>query len=184
MNGARGFSLSRKGNLPLVTSYRQGCSRAESARNAKYALQQSRISPPALTAPAVQQGQERAVRSRISYPEWRARPPTIVCSKLAHTNIYDEFVRGTLPDPYVRIAVTGCTEQGGHSAPRVQNLILDTSYPQGGSRPGGSKNRRHSVRRQISSPGWRACPRTTASSKLAHTYIYDKFCASGQRFFV
>ena len=66
-----------------------------------------------------------------------------------------------------------------------RNLIFDTFYPQGGSRPARTrKERRGSVRSRTSSPTWRAYSPTIAWSKVAHTDIYDDFGASGKRFFV
>ena len=69
LNRAGGPQYPRGRNLPLVTCLPKRGSRPARTRNVMHG----------------------AVGSRISSPGWRARPPTAVCSKLAHTNIYDEF---------------------------------------------------------------------------------------------
>ena len=70
-----------------------------------------------------------ARRSQISSPGQRARPQTIVSSKLAFTNIYDKLrtvenaisyevvVRDAFTAPYFRISAKGQTEYVCRSIP-------------------------------------------------------------------
>ena len=60
-----------------------------------------------------------AAPSQISSPDYRTRPETIASLRVAYTNIYDDF--GTMenadPDPYLRVAVTGATENVARTLP-------------------------------------------------------------------
>ena len=65
-------------------------------------------------------------------------------------------------------------------------LILDTSYPKRSSRPARKRNVRRGAARAPESclrAGQHALQRSVAREH-AHTNIYDKFGASGKRFFV
>ena len=64
--------------------------------------------------------------------------------------------------------------KGGPQCPRKGNVILVTNYPHRDSTPARTRIERYvTVPAQISFPGKQARPHTIASSKGAHTNIYD-----------
>ena len=69
--------------------------------------------------------------------------------------------------------------RGPHSCRRGTHISV-TFYPHWGGKLARTRMARHgAVPLQISSPGWRARPRTIASSKVANTSIYDHLGAMG-----
>ena len=141
------------------------------------------------------QGRHASVQSRVPSPARRACPPTVACSKVAHTNIYDEFsTRGErfflqscpacICGPVLAYRGVRMNRVGAPKYPRARSLVLDTSNPAERLTGGGENDRHRGARSRISSPVWDACLPTVVCSKVPHVNIYDEFGANAKRFFV
>ena len=188
MNRAGGAQYPRRQNLNSGTNEQKRGSRPARTRNVRY----------------------RAVLSRMSPPVWRACPPTVVCSRVAHTNISNlqskpSNSRVLESGPHQHLQQLGHNRRtlfrmkllSGAHLRSCTCVSLRQGEPNRGTsswiRPtqSGAADRRGRETRGMAPYCRESLPRAgehalqrSGAREHVHTNIYDEFGTTGGRFFV